>query len=183
MASASIDMTDDTVLPRHEAAALRAACESAPNADGIFAAVGATTLRLLGPGLLTINAWRPQMSQVVRLWSSDPVAYPVGGSKHKGDTPWARRVLWQAEVFVGEGDAALAEVFDDIGTIRGLGLTAVVNVPVLPAVRGREAGRRPGPCAGTFNYLAARTQWRPDEVRLLETLAAFVAPAFMRLDG
>lgn len=179
VAGTSIEMTDDTVLPRHEAAALRTACEAARDADGIFAAVGETTLRLLGPGLLTINAWRPQTSQVVRLWSSDPVAYPVGGSKHKGDTPWARRVLWHAEVFVGEGDAALAEVFDDIATIRGLGLTAVVNVPV---VAGREAGRRTGPCAGTFNYLAARTQWRPDEVRLLEALAAFLVPAFASLD-
>lgn len=177
MAGASIDMTEGAALPpglpAEEAAALRSACEAARDAGEIFAAVGSATLRLLGPGLLTINAWRPATSEVVRLWSSDPAAYPVGGSKRKGDTPWARRVLWDAEVFVGEGDAALAEVFDDIATIRGLGLKAVVNVPV------REAGR----CVGTFNYLAPRTQWRAEEVRLLETLATFVTPAFDRLPG
>ncbi len=151
--------------------ALTTALTTAPgqtaHTAALFDAVGEATLALLGPGLLTINLWRPDSRQVVRQWSSDPAAYPVGGSKRKGDTPWTRQLLERAEVFVGEGDAALAEVFDDVATIRALGLRAVVNVPV------GERGR----CIGTFNYLSPRSAWQPDEVQTLRRLADLAAPA------
>jgi GAF domain-containing protein len=134
-----------------------------------FDAIGNATAALLGPGLLTINAYRRASSEVVRLWSSDKATYPVGGSKRKADTPWTRWVLHQAEVFVGESDAALEAVFDDIAVIRGLGLSAVVNVPVC------EHGR----CVGTFNFLAARGAWTEREVATLRLLAQLVAPAVL----
>ncbi len=145
-----------------------ALCDALCGADaaGTFAAVGAATSALLGPGLLTINAYAPATSEVVRLWSSDPASYPVGGRKSKGDTPWTRQVLHRGEVYVGEGDAALAEVFDDVETIRGLGLSAVVNVPVC------QHGR----CVGTFNFLAARHAWTPVEVTTLRLLAQLALP-------
>ncbi len=95
-----------------------------------FEAIGAATLQAMGPGLLTINAWHAGPAQIERLWSSDTAAYPVGGRKSKGDSPWRHQLLERGEVFVGEGDAALAAVFDDVQRIRGLGCTAVVNVPL-----------------------------------------------------
>lgn len=153
----------------HETVHAAAPGEAEPTA-ALFDAVGAATLALLGPGLLTINQWRPDTREVVRQWSSDPLAYPVGGSKRKGDTPWARQLLQRLEVFVGEGDAALAEVFDDISTIRALGLRAVVNVPI------GERGR----CIGTFNYLSPRSAWKADEVQTLCRLAELAAPAVAR---
>ncbi|EHP42892.1 hypothetical protein OR16_11578 [Cupriavidus basilensis OR16] len=134
-----------------------------------FDAIGSATAALLGPGLLTINAYRRASSEVVRLWSSNTAAYPLGGRKFKADTPWTRWVLHQGEVFVGEGDAALEAVFDDISTIRGLALSAVVNVPVC------EGGR----CVGTFNFLAARSAWAQSEVAVLRLLAQMVVPAVM----
>ncbi|ESJ26281.1 hypothetical protein B551_0201535, partial [Cupriavidus sp. HPC(L)] len=133
-------------LSAQQASALEVAVAQSERTAALFDAVGAATLALLGPGLLTVNLWRPDSREVVRQWSSDPAAYPVGGSKRKGDTPWARQLLERCEVFVGEGDAALAEVFDDVATIRALGLRAVVNVPI------GERGR----CIGTFNYLSPR---------------------------
>ncbi len=150
-----------------QAAALQTALAHPEHTGALFDAVGDATLALLGPGLLTINLWRPDSREVVRQWSSDPLAYPVGGSKRKGDTPWARQLLQRLEVFVGEGDAALAEVFDDISTIRALGLRAVVNVPI------GERGR----CIGTFNYLSPRSAWQADEVQTLRRLAELAAPA------
>lgn len=127
-----------------------------------FDALGAATLDLLGPGLLTINAWHADTARIVRLWSSDPVAYPVGGTKTKGDTPWRRQLLERGEMFVGEGDAALAAVFDDVQQIRRLGCTAVVNVPLC------HGGR----VIGTFNYLADRAAWSVTELAALRLLAA-----------
>ena len=154
-------------LSPQQSAALRTALAHPEHTGALFDAVGDATLALLGPGLLTINLWRPDSREVVRQWSSDPLAYPVGGSKRKGDTPWARQLLQRLEIFVGEGDAALAEVFDDISTIRALGLRAVVNVPI------GERGR----CIGTFNYLGPRSAWQADEVETLRRLAELAAPA------
>jgi GAF domain-containing protein len=152
-----------------------ALCDALSGADAAstFAAVGAATTTLLGPGLLTINAYAAATSEVVRLWSSDPRSYPVGGRKFKADTPWTRQVLHRGEVYVGEGDAALAEVFDDVETIRGLGLSAVVNVPVC------EHGR----CVGTFNFLAARHAWTPVEVATLRLLAQLAMPPIAAAHG
>jgi len=132
-----------------------------------FDAVGDAALQLLGPGLLTINAWHADAAQIERLWSSDPAAYPVGGRKSKGDSPWRRQLLERGEVFVGEGDEALAAVFDDIETIRSLGCTAVVNVPLC----------RAGRVIGTFNYLADRSVWSGSELAALRVLASLAAQA------
>ncbi len=75
-----------------------------------------------------------------------PSAYPVGGRKRKTMTPWTRQLLRGGELFVGEGDAVLREVFDDHARIASLGLHAVLNVPLL------DAGR----CLATFNVLGSR---------------------------
>ncbi|CAG2131894.1 hypothetical protein LMG26411_00505 [Cupriavidus numazuensis] len=130
-------------------------------------AVGQATLRLLGPGLLTINAWHAGTAEIERIWSSNPAAYPPGGKKSKPDSPWRRQLLEAGEVFVGEGDAALAAVFDDVALIRSLGCTAVVNVPLC----------RAGRVFGTFNYLSERAAWDAREIATLRVLANLAAPA------
>lgn len=137
----------------------------------VMDAVGQATLELVGPGLLTINAWQAQGGVIERLWSSDPAAYPVGGRKIKGDTAWTRQLLVRGEVFVGEGDAALAAVFDDIAVIRGLGLNGVVNVPLC----------QDGSVIGTFNYLAAVQGWTAHEIAALRLLGQLSMPAVAAL--
>lgn len=130
-------------------------------------AIGQATLDIVGPGLLTINAWHASTGEIERLWSSDPAAYPVGGKKTKGDTAWTRQLLVRGEVFVGEGDAALAAVFDDIATIRALGLNGVVNVPLCHG----------GAVIGTFNYLAGVDTWTAEDITALRTLGQFAVAA------
>ena len=97
--------------------ALRQAREPAAALD----AIGAATLRTLGPGLLTINAWHVQTARIERLWSSDTAAYPVGGHKTKGDSPWRRQLLERGEVFVGEGDDARPLEAREMGVLGGGG--------------------------------------------------------------
>jgi len=141
--------------------------------QAVMDAVGRATLDMVGPGLLTINAWHAQTAQIERLWSSDPAAYPVGGSKTKGDTAWTRQLLVRGEVFVGEGDEALAAVFDDIAVIRALGLNGVVNVPLCHR----------GAVIGTFNYLANVQTWTADEIAALRVLGQIAMPAVVELVG
>ncbi|WP_409559066.1 GAF domain-containing protein [Cupriavidus sp. SZY C1] len=146
---------------------------AAATPQAVMDAVGQATLDIVGPGLLTINAWDVPTREIRRLWSSDPAAYPVGGKKVKGDTAWTRQLLERGEVFVGEGDTALAAVFDDIGTIRNLGLNGVVNVPLCHG----------GTVIGTFNYLAAVETWTAEDLTALRMLAHWVAGAVREATG
>ena len=129
--------------------------------------------RMLGEGLLTVNVDAApahddgETIDLQRVWTSDPAAYPVGGRKRKTLTPWTRQLLRGAQMFVGEGDAALREVFDDHALITSLGLRAVVNVPLLDA-QGR--------CVATFNLLGVRPTWQPQELALVQLLALLATP-------
>ena len=127
---------------------------------------------LLGPGMLTVNldvttaGEPPGEIRLRRIWSSEPAAYPVGGGKRKTQTPWTRQLLGAGQLFVGEGDAALARVFDDHATITTLGFHAVINVPLL----------KQGRCVATFNVLGARADWQPQEIGAVRLLALLATP-------
>lgn len=129
--------------------------------------------RTLGEGLLTVNIDAApehddgETIDLQRVWTSDAEAYPVGGRKRKTLTPWTRQLLRDGQVFVGEGAAALREVFDDHALITSLGLGAVVNVPLLD-VQGR--------CVATFNLLGVRPTWQPQELALVQLLALLATP-------
>ena len=172
-------MSEALQLP---AAACTALCEALPRASNPNAALQIleqVRQMLLGDGLLTVNLNATpdrigdEVVELQRLWSSRPEAYPVAGRKSKAMTPWARQLLQHCEVFVGEGDAILTEVFDDHVLIASLGLQAVVNVPLL--VGGR--------CVATFNVLGARPQWRPQEVTLIRLLAVLATPWVLEFAG
>jgi GAF domain-containing protein len=162
-------------------AACEALCEELPRAADLDAAmriVEGVRRDLLGDGLLTVNlvllpdpVLGEERLTLQRAWSSNPHAYPVAGRKLKSMTPWTRQLLLQAQVFVGEGDADLAQAFDDHRLIASLGWRAVVNVPVL------GAGQR---CIATFNALGPRARWRSGEVLTLRLLAALAGPAIAR---
>lgn len=169
---------DGVCLP---GAACIALCEALPRAadlDSAMHIVEGVRHDLLGDGLLTVNmriapAAEIPNDQVVlqRAWSSDPLAYPPGGRKHKIMTEWSRQLLQNGQVYVGEGDVDLAQAFDDHALITSLGLHCVVNVPLLDKNRN---------CFATFNVLGRRTFWRDDEVLLVRLLATLAAPAIQR---
>lgn len=129
---------------------------------------------LLGDGLLTVNhvqwpapaADAPDAIDLQRIWSSRPAEYPVAGRKRKGLTPWTRQLLLSGEIFIGEGQPALQQVFDDSPLILSLGLQSVMNVPLL----------RAGACFATFNVLGTRPQWTALEKQQIELLAALALP-------
>ncbi|CAP41585.1 GAF domain-containing protein [Bordetella petrii] len=120
----------------------------------------------LGPGQLTVNANTtshrvkpPYMLQ--RLWSSLPAHDPVGGEKQKDDTAWTRQVLQDGELFIGNGDQAIADAFSDHAMIQGRGLHAIVNIPVCQQKR----------CIATLNVLTARQRWADEEIQFIRLLA------------
>ncbi len=158
-------------------AAVHALCRELPRAPGLDAAlqtIERVRQTLLGDGLLTVNQvqW-PQAdgpAEVIdlqRIWSSRPDQYPVAGRKRKTLTPWTRQLLLSSEIFIGEGQAALQQVFDDHGLILSMGLQSVLNVPLV---------RSDGRCFATFNVLGTRARWSALEKQQIELLAALASP-------
>jgi GAF domain-containing protein len=127
---------------------------------------------MLGEALLTVNLDVTTAQDPVgeirlrRVWTSNAAAYPVGGGKTKQLTSWTRRLFEERKVFIGEGDDALAQVFDDHGKIVSLGLHSVVNVPVVQRERA----------VATFNVLGQAPRWTPEHVAAIRLLALLAAP-------
>jgi hypothetical protein len=163
--------SEDLQLPAAVCALLSEALPRAKSVDTALSVIERVRQAMLGDGLLTVNKVRALPAsadefELQRLWSSNVQAYPVSGLKRKTLTPWSRQLLVRHEVFVGEGDAALTDVFDDHARIMALGLHGVVNVPLL------DEGR----CAATFNVLGGRAQWLPLDIALIRLLAGLARP-------
>ena len=142
-----------------------------------LARIEAARHALWGPGLLTVNlvVARPAEAGGVfllqRAWTSHPDQYPVGGGKRKVATAWTEQLLVRGELFVGEGEAALAAVFDDAARIAGMGLRSVINVPLLQA----------GECRATLNVLGPQPGWSAQQIAAVRLLALLAQPFVLQL--
>lgn len=145
------------------------AAHAAADMPAVFAAVDAYAQTVLAHRLCTANRVDVDAMRVVRLYSSNPEAYPPGGSKEKAGTPWGQRVLRDHEVFVGEGVDAIRAFFDDHDAIARLGLRSVINVPVV------HAGR----CVGTLNFLMSCETVDASRVHMARLAAALAMPAYL----
>ena len=100
--------------------------------------------------------------EVERVHTSDVMAYPLGGRKPRRDTAWSRRVLVRGEPYYANDEAGLRAAFEDAEKLVGLGLGAVMNVPV-------KDGER---VLGTLNFLREPGGYRPEQVALALELAS-----------
>ena len=76
------------------------------------------------------------------------------GRKPRRDTAWSRQVLERGEPYYADDEAGLRAAFEDAGKLIGLGLGAVINVPV------KEGAR----VLGTLNFLREAGGYRPQDV-------------------
>lgn len=152
--------------------ALARACATG-DATALFAEVDRQTRRTLSHVLCTVNQLDESTLRLRRLHSSNPQAYPPGGSKEKAGTAWGRHVLQEKRVFVGEGSAAIAQSFDDHAAIAGLGLRSVINVPVVFR----------GVCLGTVNFLMTTSTVSDHMVEAARWGALLALPGFLIAAG
>jgi len=120
----------------------------------------------IGHQLFTVMRFDSDRSEVQRIYSNMPSAYPAGGRKQKKATAWADQVLSEMKVFRGTTPADIRSAFDDHQTILGLGLGSVLNIPVV--FEGR--------CLGTMNLLHQEGWYRPEDERAGLLLGAFLIP-------
>jgi GAF domain-containing protein len=123
---------------------LARACAQAPfSLSRLCRAVDDFAQPVMRHSLCTVNRLDANTMRLTRLYSSNPDAYPAGGTKDKRGTEWGRQVLLERQAFVGEGTDAIRAAFDDHAAIARLRLQSVVNIPVVFEER----------CLGTLNLL------------------------------
>lgn len=164
-------MTDASPSPELAGAQAIARAYADGQPAAAFQAIDDYARLRLAHALCTVNRYDADGMRVVRLYSSNPQAYPPGGSKDKTGTAWGRHVLLEQRVFVGEGEAAIREFFNDHDAIRSLGLQSVINVPVA----------YDGVCLGTVNFLMPRPALSDDDTHVARLAALLALPAFQAL--
>jgi hypothetical protein len=84
----------------------------------------------VGHRLFTVSHIVPQAGTAERIFTTAPDVYPLNGIKQVTDTDWTRQMR-QGNAFVANRPQDFGPHFFDLDTIVGLGLGAVVNVPVM----------------------------------------------------
>lgn len=110
--------------------------DRAPKASGQFeslAEIGAEVDAGVGALLFTILGFTDKGRSMVRLYSSTPAAYPVGGRKDmaKDVSPaWGALFLSGRTPYFGKTKEDVRQIFGDHELIDSLGCGSVINVPV-----------------------------------------------------
>jgi GAF domain-containing protein len=123
----------------------------------------------IGHQLFTVMRFDSARSEVQRIYSNMPSAYPAGGRKQKKASAWTNQVLSEMKVFRGTEPANIRSAFDDHETILGLGLGSVLNIPVVFE----------GHCQGTMNLLHQAGWYRPEDERIGLLLGTFLIPVLL----
>ena len=126
-----------------------------------FILIGEQAQRRFGWKLFTAMRYLAS-GEVERVHTSNPAAYPLAGRKPRRDTPWSRQVLVRGEPYYANDAAGIRFAFEDAEKILGLGLGAVMNVPV-------KQGDR---VLGTLNFLREAGGYRPEDLEVAMKLAA-----------
>jgi hypothetical protein len=151
----------------------RLACvtSAATQPDEIFAAVAAIVRERIGFGLLTMLLLTPDGDEVQRLYTTDPVNYPVSGRERLGTTAWGQHVLVDGKPYLGADRAAVAWAFPgDFDLIAGLGLGATMNLPIV-ALRKTM---------GSMNILDTEGRYGEPHLDAAATLAPYLAVPFLK---
>jgi hypothetical protein len=155
-------------LPPGLDAVERASAADPFDAVALCQAIDAFAQPVLRQSLCTVNRLDAQELRLTRLYSSNPAAYPPGGSKDKRGTPWGQHVLVERRVFVGEGADAIRAAFDDHEAIARLQLRSIVNVPVVSRQQ----------CLGTLNLVMQSERVEQEQVDFARLLAMLLVPVF-----
>ncbi len=134
-----------------------------------FKAVEVAAQSLIGHRLFTLLTWNESSGEAERIYTSNPEAYPVGGRKAMGGTPFAEAVLKAQKPYLGRTNADIEWAFFDHELIFSLGLGSVINCLV----------SYNGVLIGTMNLLHEEHYYREKDLETAAPLAALLVPAFL----
>jgi len=140
--------------------------------DAAFTALQTLARAIVGAKLFTVMQVDMAADLSRRAYSSDPVAYPVSGTKPINYGPWFDIVHKQRAYFVRNTLAEISQYLFDFELIGSLGCGSIVNVPIIV---GDEL-------IATMNLLDEEQYYTRERVALIERylsvpakLAALVA--------
>jgi GAF domain-containing protein len=119
------------VDPVPHLAAVATALARADQPAETFAALDRALGEALGHKLFTILRVHADRGESERLYTSQPVAYPVGGRKPLTPTVWSRRVLGERQPYIGRTADDIRAHFFDHELIASLGCASILNLPVV----------------------------------------------------
>jgi hypothetical protein len=146
-----MSMNDDTSAA-FEAFDNRLASDAA--ADAPWEALQDLARAVIGAKLFTIMTVDMPAGLARREYTSDPVAYPVSGTKPVHYDEWFDLIANQRRPFIANTIADIAKVFPDHQTIWSLGCGSVINIPVFVG----------GKLLGTVNCLDVEYHYTPERV-------------------
>jgi GAF domain-containing protein len=103
------------------------------NRQALFQRLGERVEDQLENGLLTILVPDIDRNCLVRIYSSDEEAYPLGDADIIEPTPWFNRLLDSKEPVIANNEAAIEHWLPDFVGFREAGYGALANLPVLVA--------------------------------------------------
>lgn len=163
----------NTNTPQKTLDALRGLVEAQaddPSLAEFLGVASQTAHDLIGHRLFTILVVDGSAMEVERIYSNRPDAYPVGGRKSLVDTAWGRLVLEGGQPYIGRNADDIREHFADHDVILGLGLEAILNVPI----------RLGGTTIGTMNLLNTAEFYGETHVPSGQLIAGVIAGRLVR---
>jgi hypothetical protein len=137
--------------------------------DAPWIALETLARKLIGAKLFTTMAVDMKNEVARRAYTSDPVSYPISGTKAIRYDSWFDIVHRERKSFVANTIEDIAEVFPDYELINSLGCQSVINIPV-------EVG---GELLGTVNCLNVAHHYTPERVAASELLKMPARLAFL----
>lgn len=140
------------------------AFDAADQPAALYAAVSDALAATPGFRLFTILICQHEKQVTQRIFTSNPQAYPVGGTKPMASSPWSDRIIERGEIYIGRTREDIKTAFFDYELIWSLGCESVINVPI----------RWRGKTLGTFNLLHQAnyyTEAHEESVRLMAQLS------------
>ena len=137
--------------------------------DAAFEALAQLAYDVLELKQFTVMAVDQKRGVAARIFSDDPIPYPVGGEKPILENIWTETVLGRQEAFVGNTIEDLAAVFPDWEKIQSLGLESCLNLPIIIN----------GEVMGTLNCLNVAGHFTADRIEAANQLKLPGAAAFL----
>ena len=86
---------------------------------------------LIGHKLFTVLKYDKKSLELERIYSSNPLNYPLNGIKKLTNTDWSKKVLVDGNVYIGYNANDIETSFPDYELIDKLGCRSVMNIPLV----------------------------------------------------
>ena len=101
------------------------------NSNKIFKLLDKAFQDIIGHKLFTVLKYDKNSLELERIYSSNPLNYPLNGIKKLTNTDWSKKVLVDGKVYIGYNANDIETSFPDYELIDKLGCRSVMNIPLI----------------------------------------------------